>query len=224
MVPATPAPATTVSGASVTTAGATYRWRRIAENPGHTPELLALAAVEAIGPRAADWARQIRDSYPKAGPAGIARLAAAEFARRGTLGGALAAAAGSYAPVALLGAAAWTQAELVLHVAAAYGLDPADPARAVDLLTLTRAHPSRADAEAALAGAKQPSTEVRSDVTATVRRLGRPIAAQLGGWLAVRAANRIFPGTSALVATLTSRAAAENLAVRATAYYRAAAR
>ena len=50
-------------------------------------------------------------------------------------------------------------------------------------------------------------------------RLGRMVAAQTGGWAAIRLVNRFFPGTSILVATLTSRSAAENVAARANTYY-----
>jgi hypothetical protein len=63
--------------------------------------------------------------------------------------------AGTYAPITLLGTAAITHAELILHLAAAYGLDPTDPRRAADLLLITRVHPTRSDAEAALEAARR---------------------------------------------------------------------
>jgi hypothetical protein len=214
---------------------ARYDWAKVLADPGHLPELLALAAVETIGPRAEQWARRVRESYPSATPQGIARLAVAQFTRRGGVGGALAAAAGSYAPLAFFGAAAWTHAELVLHVAAAYGQDPTDQQRAADLLLLTRVHATREDAEAALTAAKQPAGasttaeapgngdpagDRRTDGNGRLR-FGRPLATQVGGWLAVRAVNRIFPGTGVLVAALGSRGAAETLGVRAITFYQA---
>jgi hypothetical protein len=227
-----PAPDTVSTGAASSPAQPRYGvWTAVIGDPGYAPELLALAAVEMIGPRAAAWASRIRETYPAATPEGVARLAVAQFARRGGAGGALAALAGSYAPIALLGSAAWTQAELVLHVAAAYGRNAADPARAADLLVLTRVHPAREDAEAALSTARQPTNGAAESAAAggfagesardAVWRLGRMLAAQLGGWAAVRAVGRVFPGTGLLVASLTSRGAAENLGVRAIAFYRA---
>jgi hypothetical protein len=205
--------ATTVATAAASVAR--YDWSKVVSDPGHTPELMALAAVETIGPRAAEWVRRTRESYPTATPQGLARLAIAEFTRRGTVGAALGAVAGSYAPMALMGAAVWTQAELVLHVAAAHGHDPADQARAAELLVLAKVHPTRADAEAALAAARQPG----AGSVDTRLRVGRPLATQLGGWLAIRTVNRFFPGTSVVLATLFSRGAAEMLGVRAIGLY-----
>jgi hypothetical protein len=209
------APATVAAVATAAASVARYDWSKVVSDPGHTPELLALAAVETIGPRAAEWVRRTRESYPTATPQGLARLAIAEFTRRGTVGAALGAVAGSYAPMALMGAAVWTQAELVLHVAAAHGHDPADQARAAELLVLAKVHPNREDAEAALAAARQPGA---GSVDARLR-VGRPLATQVGGWLAIRAVNRFFPGTSVVLATLFSRGAAEMLGVRAIGLY-----
>jgi hypothetical protein len=196
----------------------TEAWSKLIADPGHAPELLALAAVQTIGPRAREWVRTIREQYPTAADDALARLAAQQFTRFGTLSSIFGAVAGSYAPVALLGAAALTHAELVLHVAAAYGLDPADERRATELLVLTRVHPSAADAEAAMAAAKQPAYE-EGGITGAAWRLGRMAAAQTGGWAAVRLLNRLFPGTSLLAATLVSRSSAETVANRARAYY-----
>lgn len=223
-------PATTGAGAEVpATTGAssdgperTDAWARLIADPGHSPELLALAAVQTLGPQAQEWAERMRDAYPNATPDGIARLASQQFVRFGTVSSVFAAVAGSYAPLTLLGTAALAHAELSLHVAAAYGLDPTDPARAVDLLLLTRVHPSREDAEAALAASREHSYE-GAGVTDAAWRLGRMVAVQAGGWMALRAANRFFPGTSLLAAVLTSRAAAQTVAARANLFYRGAA-
>jgi hypothetical protein len=197
----------------------TEAWAQLVADPGHAPELLALAAVQAIGPAAKEWARRTREAYPTATSDGLARLAVRQFTRFGTVGSILGAVAGSYAPVALLGTAALTHAELVLHVAAAYGLDPSDEQRAADLLVLTRVHPSRADAEAAIAAAKQPAYEDDSKLSDAAWRFGRMATTQAGGWLALRLVNRLFPGTSLLVAALASRSAAESVGSRATRFY-----
>jgi hypothetical protein len=188
-------------------------------NPGHAPELLALAAVQTIGPRAQDWVSRIREQYPTATDDAVARLATQQFTRFGSVSSIFGAVAGSYAPIALLGAAALTHAELVLHVAAAYGLDPAADQRATDLLVLTRVHPDRQAAEAALAAAKQPAYEETGKLNDAIWRFGRLAMAQAGGWTAIRVINRFFPGTSLLAATLTGRSSAETVAARARAYY-----
>ena len=143
----------------------------------------------------------------------------AQFTRFGSVGSVFGAVAGSYASVALLGAAGVTQAELILHLAAAYGLDPTDEERAVDLLILTRVHPDRATAEEAIARAKQPAYEEGGGVTGAAWRLGRMIVAKTGGWTLVRLANRFFPGASLMAATLSMHAATETVAHRANAYY-----
>ncbi|MEU8607264.1 hypothetical protein AB0C29_04595 [Actinoplanes sp. NPDC048791] len=215
--PAVAAMADTLSGVR------TEAWPALIADPGHAPELLALAALQTIGPRAGEWAARTRAAYPAAGPDALARLAVSQFTRFGSVSSVFAAVAGSYAPIALLGAAAYTHAELALHVAAAYGLDPTDRERAVDLLVLTRVHPVREDAVAALATAEQHSYD-NSGLTDVTWRLGRMIAVQAGGWAAVRAINHFFPGTSLLVATLTSRGAARAMAARATVHYRALSR
>jgi hypothetical protein len=108
---------------------------------------------------------------------------------------------------------------LILHLAAAYGLDPTDEERATDLLVLTRVHPTRDVAEAALRAAKQPAYEESTKLSDAAWRLGRMVAAQSGGWAGIRLVNRYFPGTSLLVAALTSSSATETVANRANAYF-----
>jgi hypothetical protein len=198
----------------------TDAWAKIVADPGHSPELLALAAVQTIGPRAREWAGRISVAYPGATADGKARLAARQFTRFGGLSSVFAALSGSYAPLALLGAAALTYADLVLHIAAAHGFDPTDEQRVIDLLVLTKVHPSRAEAVAALAMAKQPAYEEEDvGVTDAVWRLGRMLAAQAGSWAVLRTVSRVLPGTSLLTAVLTSRSSAQAVADRAHRFY-----
>jgi len=75
--------------------------------------------IARLGPDARDWVARTRERYPAATSPAVARLAATQ--RREP---------------------AW----LVLAVAAAYGLDPTDPARAADLRELT-IHSGRIDLE-----------------------------------------------------------------------------
>ncbi|MFC4149404.1 hypothetical protein ACFO0M_24415 [Micromonospora mangrovi] len=198
---------------------------RVLDHPGLAPELLALAAVEALGPRAREWAERLRETYPDADADGLARLAARRFVRLAGAGGAVSAVAGLFAPVAELASVLWTQAGLVLHLAAAYGHDPAHPDRAVELLVLTRVHPDADSAREALAaarsadGAGEPSWPRAAEAA---RRLAVPLAAQAGGWLGLRLASRLLPGAAVLAAAAGNAAAAERLAARAVGHYRPA--
>jgi hypothetical protein len=187
---------------------------KLAADPGHAPELLALAAVQTIGPRAEEWAKRTRETYPKATDMALARLAADEFTRftsRSSIVGTL---AGSYAPVTLIATTALTHARVILHIAAAYGLDPTDKARAADLLVLTRVHATRGDAEEALAAVGR-----QQAATTPVQRLGRMVATNAAGWAVVRLASRYFPGTRLVAAALVTRSSVRNMAERAKIYY-----
>ncbi|MBB4747774.1 hypothetical protein BJ964_001935 [Actinoplanes lobatus] len=123
-------------GGSTAEAGLGSLTEELLADPARSPEILAHTAVQHIGPRARAWAAQTRASYPTATTEAIARLAVQRFTRSAGIRGGLGALAGPYAPVALVATTVITHAELVLHLAAVYGLDPADPRRAGDLLAL----------------------------------------------------------------------------------------
>lgn len=221
---ATVEPATTASGRSGTPpAGRTVDLERILAHPAFAPELLALAAVERIGPQAAAWAAGLREAYPKVESAGLARLATRRFVRAAGWGGATVAVAGLFAPLAELAAVLWTQSGLVLHLAAAHGRDPVDPERAVELLVLTRVHPDAESARTALAAARAATGEGEPPwgrVAEAAWRLAAPLAAQAGGWLALRLASRLLPGAAILATAAGNSAAVERLAARAITVYR----
>jgi hypothetical protein len=213
--PATPGRTATGPGRRLTA--------RLLDHPGYAPELLATAAVEALGPSARSWAERLRATYPNAPADGLARLAIRRFVRLAGAGGAASAVAGLFAPVAELVLVSWTQAGLVLHLAAAYGHDPAHPDRVADLLVLTQVHPDDASARDALAAAEraEPADEHGLHRLAEAAwRLGVPLAAQAGGWLALRLAARLLPGAGTLAAAAGDSAATERLAARAVARYR----
>ncbi|MEV6813737.1 hypothetical protein [Micromonospora sp. NPDC051296] len=196
---------------------------RVLDHPGFAPELLALTAVEALGPRADEWARRLRETYPAAGGDGLARLASRRFVRQAGIGGATAALAGAFAPVVELAAVLWSQANLVLHLAAAYDRDPTHPDRAAELLVLTQVHPDEASARSALAAARVadgPDEQPGARAAEAAWRLAAPLAAQAGGWLALRLASRLLPGAAVLAAAAGDAAAAQRLAARATHTYR----
>ena len=196
-------------------------WAQLIADPAHAPELLALAAVQVLGPRAQAWAAQVRAAYPTADNAALARLATRQFTRFGGVTSLFGAVAGSYAPVALLAGAAVTHAELVLHLAAAYGQDPTAPQRAAELLVVARIHPDTEEAARAIAVARRPAYDDPGSLGDAILRLGRLIVARSGGgWTAARLANRYFPGAGLLTAVLTSTASAQAAAARANSLYR----
>ncbi|MEO3770699.1 hypothetical protein [Micromonospora sp. B9E7] len=199
----------------------------VLDHPGFAPELLALAAVRALGPGAGEWAARLRNRYPDASADGLARLATRRFVRSAGAGGATAALAGFFAPLAELTSVLWTHANLVLHLAAAYGKDPAHPDRAVELLVLTQVHPDAASAEAALAAAQEAGDPVEGGWPRAAEagwRLAAPLTAQAGGWVALRLVARLLPGAAMLAAALGDAAAADRLAARTVAAYRPARR
>ena len=172
-------------------------WAKLVADPGYAPELLALAAVQTIGPRAKEWARAAPRGLPERHRRrGLARLATKQFTRFGSGrrrlrgGGRLVRSDRSARRRSRL-----AHAELVLHLAAAYGLDPTDRERAVDLLVLTRVHPTAEDAEAALAGARaSPPTEDGGITDAAVAaRAGWSHARPAAGRL-LRVVEPVVPG------------------------------
>ncbi|MEU8211822.1 hypothetical protein AB0B85_21810 [Micromonospora sp. NPDC049044] len=200
---------------------------RVLDHPGFAPELLALAAVRSLGPGAAEWAARLRGRYPDAPADGLARLVTRRYVRAAGAGGAAAALAGFFAPLAELASVLWTQANLVLHLAAVYGKDPAHPDRAVELLVLTQVHPDAVSARAALSAAQAAHDPVEGAwprAAEAAWRLAAPLTAQAGGSVALRLVARLLPGAAVLAATLGDAAAADRLAARTVAVYRAARR
>ncbi len=196
---------------------------RLRDHPGFAPEFLAMEAVRTLGPGAAGWARRLRDRYPDAPADGLARLATRRYVRAAGAGGAAAALAGLFAPLAELVSVLWSQSNLVLHLAAAYGRDPAHPDRVEELLVLTQVHPDAASARAALVGAREAGDPVEGTwprAAEAAWRLAAPLTAQAGGWVALRLASRLVPGAAVVAATLGDAAAADRLAARAVAAYR----
>lgn len=89
-------------------------------------ERLAQTAVQRYGSAARTWAASLRTTYPRATPDGLARLAARDHVRLARATGAAAALSGPLGPVLNTAAVLALQARLVVHVAAAYGVEPAE--------------------------------------------------------------------------------------------------
>ncbi|MFY1696760.1 hypothetical protein [Solwaraspora sp. WMMA2101] len=226
--PAPPAPAQPAPAQPPTPVGVPdgIGWQVLAR-PAYAPELLALAAVDRIGPAARDWVARLRSDYPAASDDALARLAARRFTRYAGAGAVAAGAAGLLGPAMELVTLGWAQAALTLHVSAAYRHDPTDPQRAAELLALTGVHPDVDAARAALAAAQRPADDDGDPVarwSGGAQRLAE-LAGGLsgGGWALLRLPARLLPGARALVACAGDTLVMARLAARATAHYRPAA-
>jgi hypothetical protein len=111
-------------------------WLRLVAEPRSAADHLATAAVRDLGPAAQQWLERTARRYPEASRHALARLAAYEYGRIGRHRALSAGSVPIIAALAITRRSTSTRAELVLAIAAAYGLDPTDPARAHDLTTL----------------------------------------------------------------------------------------
>jgi hypothetical protein len=202
-------------------------WASLRTTPEYVPELLALAAVSRLGPQIRDHTAWLRDTYPGATSEGLARLATQRLVRQARNQGAITGLAGALTVLVDVAALAWTQASLVLHVAAAYGRDPADPQRAAELLVLWQVHPSVEAGRLAVDAAHDPQAHPRTNPQSPAQpliRLARP-AYRLArtGVLpvsVVQRAARLVPGAGAVVGALADARSVERLAARAVQFYR----
>ncbi|WP_406045963.1 EcsC family protein [Micromonospora sp. NBC_00898] len=202
-------------------------WDRMRDDPQYAPEHLALEAVRRLGPEAVQWAARERAARPDVAGDELADQAVRRFVNRARLSGAVSGAAGLPGAVIDVGVLAWTQARLVLHVAAAYGVDPVHPDRATDLLVLQRVHKVAESARLALGVAAGRERAGALFGMAGERPLGR-VMLQLGVRLAqmagMRAAKRLMakvvPGAAIVLGTWANSSATKDLAERARVLYR----
>lgn len=203
-------------------------WERMRADPQYAPEHLALEAVHRIGPAANAWAAAVRAREPQLHPDALAHRAIARFTRHARLSGAISGAAGLPGAVLDMGVLAWTQSRMVLHIAAAYGVDAADPNRATDLLVLQRVHKAAEGARLALGvatGRERIGTAVATiSGRSSRRRAFGQLALKLAQMAGVRAAKRlvakILPFASIVLGTWANSAATKELSRRTLAHYR----
>lgn len=204
-------------------------WARMRADPQYAPEHLALEAVRRLGPQARQWAQRTRHEQPDLHPDAFAQLAVKRFTTHARLSGAVSGAAGLPGAVVDVGVLAWTQSRMVLHVAAAYGLDPEAPERATDLLVLQRVHKAAESARVALrvaAGRERASTLFADSAGAPVGRVMLQLGLKLAQMAGLRAARRLFakmiPGAGVVLGTWANSTATTDLARRARELYRTA--
>jgi uncharacterized protein (DUF697 family) len=202
-------------------------WDRMKADPQYAPEHLALEAVRRLGPEARRWAERIRAEQPDITADALAQLAIRRFTNLARLSGAVSGATGLPGAVVDVGVLAWTQARMVLHIAAAYGHDPAAQDRATDLLVLQRVHKVAETARLALgvaAGRERASrlfaTTGGRPLTGVMLKLGVKLAQMAGIRAAKRMFAKIIPGASVVLGTWVNSAATKDLARRARALYR----
>jgi hypothetical protein len=196
-------------------------------DPQYAPEHLALEAVRRLGPEARRWAERMRSEFPGVEAEHLAARVVTRFTTLARVSGAVSGATGLPGALLDVGVLAWTQSRMVLHIAAAYGLDPTSSDRATELMVLQRVHKGAETARLALgvaAGRERASLlfaelAVRP-LSAVVLRLGL----RLGHMAGIRAAKRVFakivPGTGIVLGTWVNSAATRDLATRARALYR----
>lgn len=201
-------------------------WEKMKADPQYAPEHLALEAVRRLGPEAHEWGMRTRAQRPGIPPDALADLAVRKFVNLARLSGAAAGATGIAGAVVDVAVLAWNQARMVLHVAAAYGVDPREPERATDLLVLQKVHKVAETARLALGVAAG-----RERAGALLSGRGTPmhlVLAKLGVKLAqmagIRAAKRIFakivPGAAIILGTWANSSATTDLANRTRELYR----
>jgi hypothetical protein len=195
------------------------------ENPAYALETLALAAVDVHGPAAEKWVRSKGSArYSKAQLAEIAVRKATNSAR--VEGGALG--MGGFMTIAPDAVAlGWILTREVIFVAAAYGLDPTDKARAAEVLVICEIYDTVAKAQAALDHHGEPLAAAMAR-TKVLRHLrggpDRSFSSRMfrfaGKRLARRFGGRLVPGVGAVLGVLDNATAAKETGERAIAYYR----
>jgi hypothetical protein len=228
MDPSLPVPAVADgSGADQGAAPPTGLWQKMKADPEYAPEHLALEAVSRLGPEAHAWVQRTWTQYPGIDPDSLARMAIRRFTNYARVSGAVAGATGLPGAVIDTGVLAWTQARMVLHVAAAYGVDPMSAERATDLLVLQKVHKVAQTARTALAVAKgheQAGVLFQDTAQAPMSRVLAQLGWRLAKMAGVRAAKRMFakiiPGAAIILGTWANSSATKDLAKRTVALYR----
>lgn len=200
-------------------------WDRMKSDPQYAPEHLALEAVRRLGPEAKRWVERSRARQPGVHPDELARRATRRFVNLARLSGAVSGAAGLPGAVVDVGVLAWTQARMVLHVAAAYGVDPTHHDRATDLLVLQKVHKVAETARLALgvAAGRERAGALFGQPAAAGRvflRLGVKLAQMAGVGAAKRLVAKAVPGAGVVFGTWANSAATKDLARRTQAAYR----
>jgi hypothetical protein len=205
-------------------------WSRMRSDPQYAPEHMALEAVRLLGPEAAAWTTHVREEFPDLTPEELAALAIKRFTTLARISGAVSGSGELPGAVLDVGVLAWTHSRMVLHIAAAYGLDPAAGERAADLLVLQRVHkgPSTARLALGVAAGRERASRLFAGVavrplSGVVVKLGVRLSQMAGVRTAKRVFAKVMPGAKIMLGTWVNSAATRDLADRACCRYREAA-
>jgi hypothetical protein len=196
-------------------------FERMKADPAHAPEYLAMAAVERLGPEAAQWVTTYRHYYPHATEGQMVAIVRARFVRLSRVSGAAAGVAGAFGAVFDVGVLAWCQARMVLYIAAIHGYDPTAQDRAAELLTLQNVHKVIGRARVALevAARRSPASELVQQ-GGGMGALALALAKMAGLRVAKRAVMKVVPFASVPLGALANGSSTKALADRAIALYR----
>jgi hypothetical protein len=207
-------------------------WQRMKADPEYAPEHLALEAITRLGPEASRWVQRTQARYPGMPADTVAQIAARRFVTFARLSGAAAGATGLPGAVIDVGVLAWTQARMVLHIAASYGIDPTEADRATDLLVLQGVHKYAQTARSALAVARGhetvdallPTSKGQPPQTTQILlKLGWKLAQMAGLKAAKKMFAKLVPGAAIILGTWANSSATKDLAKKTVALYRNAA-
>jgi hypothetical protein len=147
----------------------------------------------------------------------LARVAIRDAQRRARV--ATAAAVLPLGGLASIATQLWTHARLVLEIAALHQIDPREPARAAEMLTLLQIYPDVGAADAAVRGVTD-DTDAPAD-----RSRNAPTLPKLGAvatTLVRTGVSRAVPGAGVVLAGLAGAADVADVAARAARFYAAA--
>jgi hypothetical protein len=201
-------------------------WEKMKADPEYAPEHLALEAVTRLGPKMAAELTKLKGQNPGAPPDALANMIIYRYVNQSRLSGAVGGAVPVAGALLDVGVLAWTQARMVLMLAANYGADPAHPDRAVDLLVLQGIHKYTQTARTALAVARGregvdallPSE--RPEMRKVLMRLGLKLAQMAGVRAVKKMAAKVIPGLAIILGGVTNGNATRALGGRAIAVYR----
>ncbi|MEV8515255.1 EcsC family protein [Dactylosporangium sp. NPDC051484] len=201
-------------------------WAKMKADPEYAPEHLALEAVTRLGPRMAAELEKLKGQNPGAPPDALADMIVYRYVNQSRLSGAVSGAVPLAGAVLDVGVLAWTQARMVLMLAANYGAHPAHPDRAVDLLVLQGIHKYTQTARTALAVARgRERIEAllpaqRPETRNVLVRLALKLAQMAGVRAVKKMAAKLIPGAAIVLGGVANGKATRALGGRAIGLYR----
>ncbi|WP_308195666.1 EcsC family protein [Dactylosporangium sp. AC04546] len=201
-------------------------WQKMKADPEYAPEHLALEAVTRLGPRMARELDKLKGQNPGAPADALANMIVYRYVNQSRLSGAVSGAVPLAGAVLDIGVLAWTQARMVLMLAANYGMDPAHPDRAAELLVLQNVHKYAQTARTALAVAKGRERldallpEDRPTVGRVMVKLGLKLAQMAGVRAAKKMLAKVVPGAGIILGGVANGNATKALGGRAITLYR----